>query len=113
VKSKEDNLKILKVFYTAIIAFESSNSYIKIHLTLGKPIISYLTLKDINELIAPLYTFKQFHRAFNISVNHIGSIEGNSIFMRNNFSFTVDDTFKEKFSLFVERNLLKISRAKR
>jgi DNA-binding LytR/AlgR family response regulator len=113
VKSKEDNLKILKVFYKDIIAFESANNYIKIHLSVGKPIISYLTLKDINELITPFDNFKQFHRAFIISVNHIRSLEGNSISMSNNISFTVGDTFKDKFSLFVERNLLKTSRTKR
>ena len=110
VKSKEENLRIVKVQYKDVVAFESSQNYIKIYLTDNKILIAYLTLKDIAELLGDREDFKQFHRAFIISTACINYIEGNTIKMNNNLSFTVGESFRNEFTTYVSTKLLKTSR---
>ena len=110
VKSKGDDLRMVKIKYKEVIAFESANNYIKIHLDNDKIIIVYLTLKDVKELLSHSTSFIQFHRAFIISKDHISYIEGNTVGMINNLCITIGDTFKDGFSKFIESNLFRTSR---
>jgi len=110
VKNKEEDLRIVRVKYADVIAFESSHNYIKIYLTTNKIIMAYLTLKDILELLGNRDCFKQFHRAFVISTDCINYIEGNTVKMINNLSFTVGESYRENFSSFLSKSLLKTSR---
>ena len=112
VKSKEDDLRIVKVRYEDVIAFESSQNYIKIYLANHKVLIAYLTLKDVLAITAARPEFKQFHRAFIIRTNFIEYIEGHAIRMINNLSFSVGDSYKEVFGLYLSNKLLKTARKK-
>lgn len=110
VKSKEDDLAIIKIKYSEVIAFESLQNYVKIHLANNKTLISYLTLKDVLQLLKLRQEFKQFHRAFIISTDSISQIKGNTIQMSNGLSFPVGDVYKEQFSNYLEDKLLLTSR---
>lgn len=110
VKNKEEDLRIVKVGYKEVIAFESSHNYLKIHLANNKILTVYLTIKDILELLGPRDEFKQFHRAFVISTDCINYIEGNTIKMNNNLSFTVGESYRENFTSYLSGKLLKTSR---
>lgn len=110
VKNKEEDLRIVKVLYTDVIAFESARNYIKIYLVSNKILIAYLTIKDILELLGSREGFKQFHRAFIISTDCIHYIEGNTIKMNNNLSFTVGESYKENFTSYLHNKLLRTSR---
>lgn len=110
VKNKEEDLRIVKVGYKEVIAFESSHNYVKIHLASNKTLTAYLTIKDILELLGSRNEFKQFHRAFIISTDCINYIEGNTIRMNNNLSFTVGESYRENFNFYLSDKLLKTSR---
>src|ERR1700761_4700701 len=98
VKSKEDDLAIVRIKYNEVIAFESLQNYVKIHLADNKSLIAYLTIKDILQLLKFRPEFKQFHRAFVISTDNISHIKGNMIQMSNGINFPVGDVYKEQFS---------------
>ena len=110
VKNKEEDLRIVKVRYKEVIAFESSHNYVKIYLVSNKILIAYLTIKDILELVGANDGFKQFHRAFIISTDYINYIEGNTIRMNNNLTFTVGESYRENFTVYLSNKLLKTSR---
>ena len=110
VKSKEDDLAIVKIKYNDVIAFESLQNYVKIHLANNRTLIAYLTLKDVLQLLKFRPEFKQFHRAFIISTDRISQIKGNTIQLSNNLAFSVGDIYKDQFTNYLEDKLLLTSR---
>ena len=110
VKNKDEDLRIVKVMYQDVIAFESSHNYIKIHLTSNKILTAYLTIKDVVELLGAREDFYQFHRAFIISTDWINYIDGNTIKMTNSLTFTVGESYRDHFITFLSRKLFKTSR---
>ncbi|SDF46170.1 two component transcriptional regulator, LytTR family [Mucilaginibacter pineti] len=110
VKNKEEDLRIVKVMYNDVIAFESSHNYIKIHLTSNKMLTAYLTIKDVMELLGAREGFQQFHRAFIISTAYVDYIDGNTIKMCNKLTFTVGESYREPFVNYLSNKLFKTSR---
>jgi DNA-binding LytR/AlgR family response regulator len=110
VKNKEENLRIVRVAYDDVVAFESIHNYVKIHVVGNKKVTAYLTLKDVLELIGLREEFKQFHRAFIVSANHINYIEGSSVFLTNNLNFNVGERYRENFNSYLTLQLLKTAR---
>lgn len=110
VKNKEEDLRIVKVKHKEVIAFESSHNYVKIYLTNNKILTAYLTIKDVLELLGSHDEFKQFHRAFIISTDRIEYIDGNTIKMINNLTFTVGESYRGNFTAYLSHKLLKTSR---
>lgn len=112
VKSKEDDLAIVRVKFDEVIGFESAQNYVKIYLSNNTVLTAYLTLKDVAQLVRSRPEFVQFHRAFIISIRQIGHIRGNTVQMNNGISFNVGDSYKENFGAFLENKLLVTSRGK-
>jgi DNA-binding LytR/AlgR family response regulator len=110
VKSKADDLAIVKIRYDEVIAFESAQNYVKIYLSGGRVLLAYLTLKDVSQLLEPYPEFRQFHRAFIIATGQIETIRGSHIHMNNNLSFHVGDSYKDQFSNYLDDKLLLTSR---
>ncbi|WP_413667674.1 LytR/AlgR family response regulator transcription factor [Mucilaginibacter sp. Mucisp86] len=110
VKNKEEDLRIIRVRYNEIVAFESAQNYVKIYLTNGKVLTAYLTLKDIMDIVGARDSFKQFHRAFIVSTDCIDYIEGSTIKMVNNLCFTVGEHYRDSFSMYLSNKLVKTSR---
>lgn len=110
VKNKDENLRIKKVNYNDVVAFESFQNYIKIHLINDTIIVAYLTIKDVLEILGTRHEFKQFHRAFVIATQYVSFIEGNTIKMANNLTITVGDFYKNNFTDFLSRKLMKTLR---
>jgi DNA-binding LytR/AlgR family response regulator len=110
VKNKDENLRIIRISYDDVLAFESVNNYVKIHIVNNKKVMAYLTLKDVLEITSERPEFKQFHRAFVISANHISYIEGNTIYLNEHLSFNIGERFKDNFSNYLAVQLLKTNR---
>jgi DNA-binding LytR/AlgR family response regulator len=110
VKSKEDALAIVKIRFSEVIAFESAQNYIRIHLTGDKVITAYLTLRDILQLLQKRPGFLQLHRAFIIATGHICHIKGSQVKMSNNLVFTVGEMYREIFSGYIDEKLMVTSR---
>lgn len=110
VKNKDEDLRIVRVLYKDVIAFESSHNYVRIYLNSNKILTAYLTIKDIIGILEHREDFKQFHRAFIISTECINYIEGNTIKMINNLTFTVGESFRGNFTAFMSNKLFRTSR---
>ena len=105
VKSTRDNLRLIKVDYSEIIAVESDRNYIIIHTT-EKKIHSYMSLTQISGVLSRHYGFIKFQRSYIISLNYIEHIEGNSIYMKNGLKITVGEYYRKSFSDFVSSKLI-------
>ncbi|TDQ06480.1 LytR/AlgR family response regulator transcription factor [Pedobacter metabolipauper] len=111
VKSKDDNLKILKIRYEDVIAVESKMNYIMIH-TPEKNVLTYMSLTEISKLLSALPEFIQFQRSFILNQNHIDSIDGNTIKMNKGIEITVGDHYRKDFASFVAGKLIKAGKKK-
>lgn len=113
VKSKEDENEIVKMELEDIVAFESDGNYLKIHsLGLDKPIISYLTLKDILDALKEknVTFFLRVHRAFVISSKQMKSINGNMISMKNDMNIQAGGNYKDAIKSLLTKDLVTTSR---
>jgi len=110
VKNKDEDLRIVKIKFEEVVAFESMHNYIKIYQTNGKPITAYLNLQDVLELVKGRDSFKQFHRGFVISTDWISYIEGNTLKMAGNLTFSVGDRFKAEFNDYLAKRLITTNR---
>jgi two-component system, LytTR family, response regulator LytT len=106
VKSKEENLKMIKIRYGDVITIESKLNYVMIHTT-HKKVLTYMSLTEIAKLLGGYPGFLQFQRSFIIAQEHIEYINGNSIRMINGIEITVGEYYKKDFNLFVNNKLVK------
>lgn len=105
VKSKEDNLKLLMVRYSDVIAVESSLNYVIIHIP-DRKILTYMSLTEIFNVLSKYPGFVKFQRSFIVAVDHIQSIDGNCIMMRNGVKVTVGESYKELFYEFISSKII-------
>lgn len=112
VKQK-DGGNIVKIEFKDIVVFESFSNYIKIFTSWSKdPIIAYLTLKDILNLIDErnINYFQQVHRAFIISLKHFKSLGGNMIYMNTGKGLQIGGHYRDSVRSLVEKDLVTTNR---
>lgn len=108
-KNKDEQLKMIKVKYSDVIAVESKQNYVLIH-TLSKNILTYISLTEISKSFSLFPFFVQFQRSFIINENYINSIDGNSIKMVGGLQLTVGDYYRKDFTKFLIDKLIKPER---
>jgi DNA-binding LytR/AlgR family response regulator len=106
VKNKSEDLKMVKVRYSDIIAIESLANYIRIYTT-DLNIVTHLKLKEAREIFGKRAGFMQLHRSFLISGEHITSIDGNILTMSNGSKFTIGNNFRKTLDNFLTNRTLK------
>lgn len=109
IKSKEENLRLIKVNYSDIVAVESKMNYVQVH-TRDKSFLTYSTLGEIAKKLLPREGFLQFQRSFIIAQDYIEYIEGNTIKMVTGAKITVGDYYKKYFNEFVDDKLFRAKR---
>lgn len=90
--------KLIKLNLDDIVYAESLDDYIRIHLTEGKPIITLMSLKALQEKI-PQQRFRRVHRKFIIALNKITVIEGKKICLDKNVEIPIGDTYQSAVQL--------------
>jgi len=106
VKSKEDDLKLIRVNISDIIAVESQLNYIKIYTSNGN-VVTHMSLKEAKELLLAYPLIIQLHRSFLISTNHIHYIEGNRLVMVNNLRLSIGDNFKDVLNNYLNSKIFR------
>ena len=106
VKSKEEDLKIVKIRYDDIIAIESKQNYVMIH-TMHKKVLTYVSLTEITKLLEDIPGFVKLHRSFIVKQDEIETIDGNLVKMSNGIQITVGELFRKEFNSFVSEKLMK------
>ena len=109
IKSKDDDLKLVKIRYDDIVMIESKLNYVMVY-TVDRSILTYITLMEISNRLTKARGFEQFHRSFILNNRHIEYIDGNTITLNNGRKITVGDHYKKDFNVFVNQNLLKAKR---
>lgn len=109
VKNKDENHKLVKIYYKDVIAVESKQNYVLIH-TLAQNIMVYMSLTEAAGILGQIPSFVKYHRSFIINRDHISSITGNTLKMSNGLQITVGDIFRQDFLAFLEGKLLKVGR---
>lgn len=109
VKSKEDNLKLIRINFADVIAVESKQNYILIH-TSNKNILTYLSLTEMARILAGKTEFMQLHRSYIINSQKIDAIDGNTLQLNNGLKLTVGDNYKIAFETFVSEKIIKVGK---
>ncbi len=107
VKNKDDNLKLIKVKFSDVVAAESKLNYVQLHVMSGKSILTYMSLSEMAKYLSSIYGFIQFQRSFILNKARIESIEGNTINMDNGQKITVGDYYRKDFNEFILTHLVK------
>lgn len=100
VKSKEDNLSIVKIKFADVILVESKLNYVMIY-TKAKNVLTHMSLGDIIKVLSNFTGFMQIHRSYVINEDHIDVVDGNYIRMINGVKISVGDSYRKNLNIFV------------
>jgi DNA-binding LytR/AlgR family response regulator len=109
VKSKEDNLKLIKVNLNDIVLIESKQNYVQLN-ALNKNFLVYISLTELAKKIGIKKEFIQVQRSFIINKNFIEYIDGNTVRMMSGTSITVGELYRKEFKDFVTERLVKMGK---
>ena len=97
--------RIVRIRFNEIKYIEGMREYVRIHTTDGKPVMTLLSLKALEEKLPP-HQFMRVHRSYIVNLNRITIIERNRIVFDKDVYIPIGDQFKEAFQQFVEKNFL-------
>jgi len=97
--------RVVRIRFNEIKYIEGMREYIRIHTTEGKPVMTLLSMKALEEKL-PSNQFMRVHRSFIVNLNKINIIERNRIVFDKNVHIPISEQYKESFQQFVERNFL-------
>jgi DNA-binding LytR/AlgR family response regulator len=96
--------KIIRVNLQDIDFIESLSEYVKIYLDNGKPIMTLLRLKNLENLL-PSW-FMRVHRSYIVNLRKVTTIERNRIVFYGSTYIPVSDQYKSEFKKFIDNNFL-------
>ena len=97
--------RIHKVQFSKIDFIESSSEYVKIYISGEKPLMSLMTMKNL-EAALPSDTFMRVHRSYIVNLDNISTIERNRIIYYGKIYVPVSEQYKEVFKEYVEKRFL-------
>ncbi len=97
--------RIIRIRFNEIKYIEGMREYVRIHLTEGKPIMTLLSMKALEEKL-PTRQFMRVHRSFIVNLNKINVIERNRIVFDHDVYIPVGEQYKDTFQEYVEKNFL-------
>ena len=111
VKSKEDDLRMVKINYDDIIVVEGQQNYIMIH-TKTKKVLTYMSLSEITGILTSYGGFMQLHRSFVANMAQIEHIDGAMVKMNNGMRIGVGEYYRKNFNDFLAEHLIKAGKRK-
>ncbi|KUO60697.1 two-component system response regulator [bacterium BRH_c32] len=101
----KSDYKIVRIELNDIKYIESDHAYIKIHLVNSKPVMTLISLKNVEEQLPP-EKFMRVHRSFIVNLNKISVIERERIIFDGNVYIPISEQYKNKFQEYLEKNIL-------
>jgi DNA-binding LytR/AlgR family response regulator len=111
VKSKEDDLRMVRINYDEIVVVEGQQNYIMIH-TKTKKILTYMSLIEITAILTRYGGFMQLHRSFVANMVQIEHIDGSMVKMNNGMRIGVGEYYRKNFNDFLSAYLIKAGKRK-
>lgn len=96
--------KIVRIEIGKILYIESMQEYIRIHLENAKPVMSLLSMKNIEQKL-PSSRFMRVHRSYIVNLEKITTIERNRILFDKEY-IPVSDQYKDAFRKYINENFL-------
>jgi DNA-binding LytR/AlgR family response regulator len=97
--------KLVRIELIDIKYIESQHEYIKIHLIYGKPVMTKLSMKYIEEQL-PSDRFMKVHRSYIVNLSRIKVVERNWIVFDGTVNIPVSEQYKEIFQKYIDGNFV-------
>ena len=101
VKSEQKN-KFIKIQAEEIMAVEGLKNYVILH-TLSQRHVVYLTMKEMEEALAPTGNFIRVHKSYVVAKKYLSQVEGNTIRLTNNLEVPIGSTYRQVFFEYLSR----------
>ncbi len=82
---------------------EGMGEYVRIHLTEGKPVMTLMSLRSLEERL-PKTRFMRVHRSFIVSLAAVQAVERGRILVDERTAIPVGEQYKEEFQRFIDSN---------
>lgn len=102
----KSNYKLIRIDLERICYIEGLKDYVKIYLENQKqPVVSLASMKALEDLLDDT-SFIRVHRSYIVNADKISLVDHSRIVFGNNY-IPVSDSYKEKFTEFLEKRMLK------
>lgn len=100
----KSDYKVVRVCISEIVYVKGMSEYLRIYTTSQhKPIIVLLSMKRIEDRLAPPLPFMRVHRSYLINLNHIREFNRSAIILDTGEEIPVGDTYRAAVNEFVSR----------
>lgn len=86
--------RMVKIPVDDILYIESVKDYIKIHLRVGKPVMTLMTMKKIIELL-PNELFARIHRSYIVAIKQVQAINQRKVFLAADIELAISDSYSD------------------
>jgi len=97
--------KLIRINHREILFIEGMSEYVRIHLTEGKPVMSLLSMKNLESTL-PQQMFMRVHRSYIVNLEKIRVVERNRIVFNDSVYIPISEQYRETFQRYVEQNFL-------
>jgi two-component system LytT family response regulator len=97
--------RILRIRFNEIKYIEGMREYVCIHTIEGKPVMTLLSMKALEEKLPP-HQFMRIHRSYIVNLDKINVIERSRILFGKDIYIPVGEQYKEVFQAWVDKTFL-------
>lgn len=97
--------KMVRVAIDDILYIEGQSEYIRIYTDTGKPLMTHLSMKAIEERL-PSNRFTRVHRSYIVNLSKVKEVSRDRIVYNGNTYIPVGDLYKKKFHGYLDANSL-------
>ena len=97
--------KVIRLELTHLNYIEGMNEYVRIHRDDGKPVMTLLSLRSLEEKL-PSDAFMRVHKSYIVNLKKITEIEANAIRCADGTEIPVSRQYKEKVQDYIDRNFM-------
>ncbi len=95
--------KVMRINLDDIKFVESMREYVRFHVADGRPIMSLLTIKAVENYL-PKEKFMRVHRSYIVNLDKIDVIERARIVFDNDTFIPISEQYKDRFQTFLDKN---------
>ncbi|MBR4271764.1 MAG: response regulator transcription factor [Bacteroidales bacterium] len=95
--------KVVRINLDDIKYVESMREYVRFHLSDGRPIMSLLTIKAVENYL-PKEKFMRVHRSYIVNLDKIDVIERTRIVFDNDTFIPISEQYKDRFQAYLDKN---------
>jgi len=103
----KSDYKLMRIDLADIKYIEGMHEYIRIYLVTGKPVMTLLSMKNMEDQLPP-HRFMRVHRSYIVNLSKVSVIERNRILFDGTVYIPVGDQYKASFQQYIDKNTRQI-----